>query len=222
MHRRAGVPHTPGDSAGLTAQSIDRPRAGGCPHPPGRGRCGIRYHASREHEDRECPTSVATTTTAAPIATRPHAASITRTGNSAAATIIGWGKGGKTLAGQVGRAGRRAAVVEQSDLMVGGSCINIACVPTKALIHDAESRRGDDPQSWFDAAVARRDTLTRAMRARNHSLLAAVDSVVLVSGTARFTGPREVVVSGLDDRIRISADSLASTYLPRDGLVTNA
>jgi len=159
MHRRAGVPHTPGDSAGLTAQSIDRPRAGGCPHPPGRGRCGIRYHASREHEDRECPTSVATTTTAAPIATRPHAASITRTGNSAAATIIGWGKGGKTLAGQVGRAGRRAA---------------------------------------------------------------AVDSVLLVSGTERFTGPREVVVSGLDDRIRISADSLASTYLPRDGLVTNA
>ena len=32
----------------------------------------------------------------------------------------------------------------------------------------------------------------------------------------------EVVVSGLDDRIRITADSLASTYLPRDGLVTNA
>lgn len=122
--------------------------------------------------------------------------------------IIGWGKGGKTLAGQVGRAGRRVAVVEQSDLMVGGSCINIACVPTKALIHDAESRRGEDPQSWFDAAVARRDTLTRAMRARNHSLLAAVDSVLLVSGTARFTGPREVVVSGLDDRIRITAGAV--------------
>jgi len=133
--------------------------------------------------------------------------------------IIGWGKGGNTLAGQVGRAGRRVAVVEQSDLMVGGSCINIACVPTKALIHDAESRRGDDPQSWFDAAVARRDTLTRAMRARNHSLLAAVDSVLLVSGTARCggLGPRRRLHGS---RVRVC--HLANPDLPRDSLVTNA
>lgn len=124
--------------------------------------------------------------------------------------VIGWGKGGKTLAGQAGRAGKRVAVVEQSDLMVGGSCINIACVPTKALIHDAAARRpADDPGAWFTAAVARRDELTHAMRTRNHTLLAAVDSILLVSGTARFTGPREVVVTGVDDRIRLTADAVA-------------
>ena len=56
------------------------------------------------------------------------------------------------------------------------------------------------------------------MRARNHSLLAAVDSVLLVSGTARFTGPREVVVSGLDDRIRITADTVCINTGSRSAL----
>lgn len=51
--------------------------------------------------------------------------------------VIGWGKAGKTLAGVLGRAGRSVTVVEQSPTMVGGTCINIACVPTKDLIHSA-------------------------------------------------------------------------------------
>lgn len=51
--------------------------------------------------------------------------------------VIGWGKGGKTPAGTVARAGHRVASVEASDQMYGGTCINIGCVPTKALIHDA-------------------------------------------------------------------------------------
>jgi len=121
--------------------------------------------------------------------------------------VIGWGKGGKTLAGTVARAGHRVALVERDTGMVGGTCINVACVPTKALIHDAESRRaGDDAQAWFEAAVARRDELTAAMRAANHRLLDTVDSVLLVSGHARFVGPREVEVAGGPDRLRIRAE----------------
>ncbi|MEG2578168.1 MAG: FAD-dependent oxidoreductase, partial [Glutamicibacter sp.] len=58
------------------------------------------------------------------------------------AIVIGWGKGGKTLAGTLAKAGQRVAVIEQSSQMYGGTCINIGCVPTKALIHDAESRDG--------------------------------------------------------------------------------
>lgn len=120
--------------------------------------------------------------------------------------VIGWGKGGKTLAGRVGRAGRRVALVERDPGMVGGACINVACVPTKALVHDAAARRpDDDPQRWFTDAVARRDRLTAAMRTRNHELLDTVDSVLLVSGDARFVGPREVEVTGGEDRLRITA-----------------
>ncbi|WP_413455451.1 FAD-binding protein [Glutamicibacter sp. FR1] len=36
------------------------------------------------------------------------------------ALIIGWGKGGKTLAGTLARAGQRVAIIEQSSQMYGG------------------------------------------------------------------------------------------------------
>ena len=49
------------------------------------------------------------------------------------------GKAGKTLAMDQARAGRRVAVIEAG--MIGGSCINIACIPSKALIRSAEIAR---------------------------------------------------------------------------------
>lgn len=123
--------------------------------------------------------------------------------------VIGWGKGGKTLARQAGRAGRSVALVEQSEQMVGGSCINIGCVPSKALLHDAGERRPqDDPVLAFRAAVARRDGLTARLRERNRELLEELDPVRIVMGRAVFTGPRRVEVDTADGTVRISAETV--------------
>lgn len=123
--------------------------------------------------------------------------------------VIGWGKGGKTLAGALGRQGRSVAMVEQFPQMYGGSCINIACVPTKAFVHSAESRRpGDDPQEFFSAAIIRRDSLIGTLRARNHAMLAEVDTVTLIDGKARFTGSREIEVTAGGDRLRVRAEAI--------------
>ena len=123
--------------------------------------------------------------------------------------VIGWGKGGKTLAGALGRAGRTVAVIERSRKMYGGGCINIACVPTKDLVHSAESRRdGDDPQAWFEQAVAGRDALTERLRARNHAMLDEVDTITLIDGEARFTGARMVEVTAGPDRLTVRADTV--------------
>lgn len=51
------------------------------------------------------------------------------------AIIIGFGKGGKLLAADLANRGQQVAIIERSAAMYGGSCINIACIPTKALIH---------------------------------------------------------------------------------------
>ena len=119
--------------------------------------------------------------------------------------VIGWGKAGKSLARTLGSSGRSVVMVEQSDQMYGGTCINIACVPTKALVHQAELRRdADSAAEWFTAAVDKRDTLTAKLRARNHAMLAEVDAVIVVDGTARFVGPQEVEVSAGEDRLRIT------------------
>ncbi len=54
------------------------------------------------------------------------------------ALIIGFGKGGKTLAAALGKKGIKTAVIEKSPLMYGGTCINIGCIPTKKLIHTVQ------------------------------------------------------------------------------------
>ena len=54
------------------------------------------------------------------------------------AIIIGFGKGGKTLAADLGARGWQVAVIEQSDQMYGGTCINVGCIPTKTLVHQAK------------------------------------------------------------------------------------
>ena len=53
------------------------------------------------------------------------------------AIIIGFGKAGKTLAAELSTRGWQVAVVERSSMMYGGTCPNIACIPTKTLVHEA-------------------------------------------------------------------------------------
>ena len=50
--------------------------------------------------------------------------------------IIGFGKGGKTLAKFASGQGKSVAVVEKSQKMYGGTCINIGCIPSKTLVHE--------------------------------------------------------------------------------------
>src|SRR5262249_18264752 len=50
--------------------------------------------------------------------------------------ILGRGAGGKLLAGTLVSQGKRSAVIERR--YVGGSCPNIACLPSKNVIHDAK------------------------------------------------------------------------------------
>lgn len=51
--------------------------------------------------------------------------------------IIGFGKGGKTLAGALAAKGEKTALIERSDKMYGGTCINVACIPSKFLENSA-------------------------------------------------------------------------------------
>ena len=45
--------------------------------------------------------------------------------------VLGFGKAGKTLAAKFGSMGKAVAMIEENPLMYGGTCINIACIPTK-------------------------------------------------------------------------------------------
>ncbi|WP_181808103.1 FAD-dependent oxidoreductase [Streptomyces shenzhenensis] len=123
--------------------------------------------------------------------------------------VIGFGKGGKTLAARMGAAGHRVALVEQSAQMYGGTCINIGCVPTKALIHHAQSRRPDEPaQDSLLAAVGATTTLTDALRDRNFAMLDEIESVTVLTGRARFLDEKSVEVSAGSDRLVVTATTI--------------
>jgi pyruvate/2-oxoglutarate dehydrogenase complex dihydrolipoamide dehydrogenase (E3) component len=53
------------------------------------------------------------------------------------AVVIGGGKGGKTLAMYLARENYKVALIERDPMMIGGGCINAACIPTKTFIASA-------------------------------------------------------------------------------------
>src|ERR1700730_8206505 len=50
--------------------------------------------------------------------------------------VLGGGEAGKYIAWELARSGQRVAVVEKG--LIGGSCPNIACLPSKNIIHSAK------------------------------------------------------------------------------------
>lgn len=116
--------------------------------------------------------------------------------------VIGWGKGGKTLAAEAAAAGWRVVMIERDPGMIGGACINVACVPTKTLVHAAAE------QTPFVEAVARRDTLVGKLNDVNKGMLADLDHVTILMGEASFTGERRVAVQAGGERVQVTADHL--------------
>ncbi|MFQ7322629.1 MAG: FAD-dependent oxidoreductase, partial [Lactobacillus delbrueckii] len=104
--------------------------------------------------------------------------------------IIGFGKGGKTLAKFLGQQGEEVLLVEKSAKMYGGTCINIACLPSKRLI--LEGAAGSD----FSEAVAGKNEMTAQLREKNYQMLAQEETVTVLDGQARFIGEKEIEVTG--------------------------
>lgn len=140
--------------------------------------------------------------------------------------VIGFGKAGKTIAGTRAKAGDRVAIVEKSPSMYGGTCINIACVPTKTLLVSADrhARALDDGiglpaaeksidagevlrgahDSAFIGAREHRDEFIATLNAANEAM-ARDAGVLIIDGTARFIGPRTVEVTGGDEVLSVTA-----------------
>ncbi len=114
------------------------------------------------------------------------------------AIIIGFGKGGKTLAGALGTSGRKTALIEQSPQMYGGTCINVGCIPTKFLAHKAKGAHTDatfeEKQAYYQTAVEQELALTQKLRAKNLEKAAATPNVTVITGTAKMMTDMRVSV----------------------------
>ncbi|MDR6903779.1 FAD-containing oxidoreductase [Rhizobium miluonense] len=120
------------------------------------------------------------------------------------AIIIGAGQAGPSLAGCLNDAGMKVAIIERH--LVGGTCVNTGCKPTKTLVASAyaahTARRGSDYgfttggpiEIDMRAVAARAQKVIRDSRAGNENWLAEMANVELIRGHARFIAPHTVAV----------------------------
>ena len=120
--------------------------------------------------------------------------------------IVGTGQAGVPLATRLVAAGQRVLVAERA--LAGGTCANVGCTPTKAMIASARAahvartagRLGVHARELevdFDAVVSRKDALVGRWRAGvERRLAAAGDNLRFVRGHARFVAPGAIEVAG--------------------------
>lgn len=130
--------------------------------------------------------------------------------------VVGAGPGGYTAAFRAADLGLKTVLVESSPTL-GGVCLNVGCIPSKALLHiarviteakDAEAhgiRFGppeidlDGLRGWKESVVGR---LTKGLAG-----LAKQRNVEVMQGTGRFSAPNVLTVEGADGATTVSFDN---------------
>ncbi|HUK59231.1 MAG TPA: FAD-containing oxidoreductase [Stellaceae bacterium] len=138
------------------------------------------------------------------------------------AIVVGTGQAGPFLARRLATAGMSVAVVERG--LVGGTCVNVGCTPTKTLIASAEAAHIARRAADFGISIAgpvgvdmkrvkaRKDAVVAASRNSVLSLL-TVENCTLYRGHARFIAPHEIRVGDTmltSERIFINVGGRAS------------
>jgi pyruvate/2-oxoglutarate dehydrogenase complex dihydrolipoamide dehydrogenase (E3) component len=124
--------------------------------------------------------------------------------------VLGSGTGAKVAAWTTAEKGERVALIERK--YIGGSCHNIACLPSKNIIHSAKVASYVRRSKEFGIAVDGFRIDMSAVRERkrrmvSHSVDFHVDmfrktGVDLILGSGRFIGPRRLEVTQLDGTFR--------------------
>lgn len=117
--------------------------------------------------------------------------------------VIGSGEAGKYLAWTMAKAGRRTALVERK--LIGGSCPNIACLPSKNVIHSAKVASYLKRSAEFGAEAADFRIDMAGVYRRKQAMVEDLISLhldrfkssgaELIMGQAQFTGERTVEVA---------------------------
>jgi len=141
------------------------------------------------------------------------------------AVIIGFGKGGKTLAGFLAGKGQNVALVEKSDKMYGGTCINVGCIPSKKLVNSTKVLKDkglssiEDKEKFYAESIENKNTLIGALRGKNYEMLASKENITVYDGTGSFVSKNVVNVENNGENVQIEGEKIfintgAATIIP--------
>jgi dihydrolipoamide dehydrogenase len=118
--------------------------------------------------------------------------------------VIGSGPGGYSAAIRAGQYGLKTAIVEK-DALLGGTCLHVGCIPTKALLHTAEvweyfvhpEAQGihcQNPALDYPLVLDRKNKIV-VKHAKGVEMLMKKNKVEVIPGYGRLKGPGQVEVS---------------------------
>lgn len=125
--------------------------------------------------------------------------------------VLGGGKGGKSLAMALANAGHSVALIERGQ--IGGTCINVACIPTKTMVASATlvelARRAGDfgvildpPPSVLAPVVERKRRVVSGMVDTHWTLFTTTPNMTFLLGSGVFVGDRTIAVTMADGSTR--------------------
>ncbi|HEX9584930.1 MAG TPA: dihydrolipoyl dehydrogenase [Gammaproteobacteria bacterium] len=130
--------------------------------------------------------------------------------------VLGAGPGGYTAAFRAADLGMKTVLVERYPTL-GGVCLNVGCIPSKALLHTAEVINGvgamaehgvtyGDPRFDIEKLAAWKDKVVGQLT-KGLAGLARQRKVEVIEGVGRFESPNLMVVDGKDGPVRIAFDN---------------
>ena len=132
--------------------------------------------------------------------------------------VIGGGPGGYVAAIRAAQLGAQVTVIEKQYL--GGTCLNVGCIPTKCLLHSAElvsqiQDQGreigvevDGVRVNFPQVIAHKNAISKQLTQGVAGLLKA-NKVAKIDGEATFTGPKTLSVKKSDGSVEeMTADAI--------------
>jgi dihydrolipoamide dehydrogenase len=130
--------------------------------------------------------------------------------------VLGSGPGGYTAAFRAADLGKKVVLIERYATL-GGVCLNVGCIPSKALLHAARVIAEADEMSHFGLQFNRPAIDLDKLRAWKDSVvgrltkgvasLAKLRKVQVVTGLARFLGPNLAEVDTTEGKKTVSFDS---------------
>jgi len=130
--------------------------------------------------------------------------------------VLGAGPGGYTAAFRAADLGKKTVLIEKyADL--GGVCLNVGCIPSKALLHTAAIINESEEISHMGVKFSKPEINLDEMRSGKEKVvkrltgglaaLAKQRKVDVVTGTAQFSGPNSMQVETNEGQVTISFDN---------------
>jgi dihydrolipoamide dehydrogenase len=164
------------------------------------------------------PDAGASSAPAAPAPAAPAPTAAPAVAGPRTVLVVGGGPGGYVAAIRAAQLGAKVTLIEKEHL--GGTCLNIGCIPTKCLLHSAELIDQIKSQSAdigvkvsgvevdFPQVMAHKNAVSKKLTGGVAGLL-KLNKVATVDGTAAFTAPKTLEVTKSDgSRETMTADAV--------------